>query len=129
MVGWRPDLADADTILLGEASADFAGRAVSPGDLDGDGQDDLVLSAYFADRGLYAQGAAYAMAGPFSGVYNMGDGATFLGGTSGLYAGMIVAGAGDIDGDGLQDLLVGGPLGGAIGEGEAYLLHGAPIAP
>ena len=50
------------------------------------------------------------------------------GGAAGDHAGYAVGAAGDVDGDGIADLLVGAykaSAGGAAGAGKVYLVHGA----
>jgi hypothetical protein len=63
--GWKADglchgPSDADVVLFGEASQDFAGWSVSDaGDLNQDGEDDLLIGAYGNDEGGSSAGAAY----------------------------------------------------------------------
>ena len=54
--------ADADVILVGEASQDFAGWSVADaGDLNQDGEDDLLIGAYGNDVDGTSAGAAYVV--------------------------------------------------------------------
>ncbi len=85
-------------------------RGASPGDLTGDGADDLVLA------GLDGDGVV--LAGPFSGAYTQADACCRLD------AGTVFAGV-DPDGDGARALLVGDP-GADADAGAAYLLA-APL--
>ena len=51
-------------MIVGEAAEDHAGFAVSsPGDLDSDGYDDLLIGAYWASPNGSQSGAAYALYG------------------------------------------------------------------
>ena len=92
------------------------------GDVDGDGTADLWLSA--PREGTFSRGergTVWLVKGPFSGAIDLATDAdaTFRG-TTDDNAGADVAGAGDVDGDGLPDLLAGAPYEGA--GGAAYLI-------
>ncbi len=117
-------LALADAKLIGEASADYAGRSLScAGDVDGDGNDDILVGAYGVDDA----GAAYLLYGPVSGNLDLsGADAKFVGETAGDAVGFSVSGAGDVNADGYADIIVGAHMEDEGGEsaGAAYLLHG-----
>ncbi len=116
--------AGADAWLEGEASRAFAGCAVAGvGDSDGDGLDDLLVGA----RGEESGGRAYLLLGPVSGQLSLAAAAAVMEGADAFdYAGGALAGPGDVDGDGLADLLVGayGNDAGGSNAGAAYLLLG-----
>ncbi|MCK6528353.1 integrin alpha [Myxococcota bacterium] len=112
--------ADADARLRGESSGndgdDNAGMSVAfAGDVGSDGWDDLVIGAWrndagcddLADGGCEDTGAAYVVFGPTYGEQDLADEVRLTGGAEFDYAGFTVAGAGDVDGDGFGDLLVG----------------------
>ena len=93
-------------------------------DLDGDG---LVLAEDCDDEdsGGYGAEAAYLVLGPISGNVDLSAADAKLIGENSLdLAGSSVSGAGDVDGDGFDDILVGawGEDSGGTGAGAAYLL-------
>ncbi|MCP4916248.1 MAG: hypothetical protein GY913_04940, partial [Proteobacteria bacterium] len=110
---------EADAWLLGEDMADAAGWSVAfAGDTNGDGLDDLLIGAIGHDGGGPEAGAAYLVHGPVFGEVLLEDADAVLTGESAFAnAGTAVASAGDVDGDGLDDLLIGAP-----GQDRAYVV-------
>lgn len=128
--------------LFGLAPNDHLGTAVSSvGDLNGDGFDDFGVSAPYADpNGIVGAGSAYII---FGGT-NPEQGVNGLDGTNGFRidgslpyerAGFSLSSAGDVNGDGFEDLLVGAPgdrnnpwdnydYGTPAGAGRAYVIFG-----
>jgi hypothetical protein len=122
---------------------DLAGSAVSGvGDVNGDGIDDLLIGAPGADSYDYNNvGSSYVVFGKtssFSNYMNVNDldgyvnGFVINGYDENESSGFSVSGAGDINGDGVTDLLIGAPS--QIGEsmpGTAYVVFGivVPIVP
>ena len=136
----------AGFVMNGAAAGDYAGEAVSgAGDVNGDGFDDLLIGAYGAEPTGTNSGAAYVMfggAGVGSGgaieLSTLDSSAGFVmnGAAMGDRAGDAVSGAGDVNGDGFNDLIIGAPqvdLNGLFNYGSAYLVFGArlnhPILP
>lgn len=106
------EMTDADNIITGVGASDFAGASMAGvGDVEGDGKADLIIGAKWADYGTVDDaGAAYlflssgklgSLPGTFAS-YDMG----FFGVENYDSAGEAVAGAGDVDADGKDDLLV-----------------------
>jgi Ca2+-binding RTX toxin-like protein len=133
-------------VIQGDVAFDEVGRSVaSAGDINGDGIGDLVIGAPYADDGGKAH-VVYGTTGTFGAAVTIGDntrqvvdlstlteaqGFTLLGDAMFDRAGFSVAAAGDINGDGIDDLVVGAPRGddGGSNAGEAYVVFGrGPIS-
>jgi hypothetical protein len=125
------DLSLADAKLVGEQGGDYAGASVSSaGDVDGNGHGDLLVGAYGNDEGGGDAGAAYVVLGPVTGTLDLSlADARLVGERSGDWAGILVSGAGDVDGDRRADLLVGAPTNdeGGPSAGAAYLIYGGGL--
>ena len=105
-------LAGAEAKLVGEVSLDRAGTALaSTGDVDGDGLGDIVVGAWGDSTVGSRSGAAYVLLGPVTGTIDLSAAdAKWTGETTGDRAGWSVDGGADLDGDGLDDTLVGAPM-------------------
>jgi len=129
-VGGTVPLAQADAVFLGEAPLDWAGHSLDgAGDVNGDGLDDLFIAAPYNDEADSQAGAQYLVYGTPSGTIDLANAdAKFLGEMIDDEAGMSVAGAGDVDGDGYDDLLVGSGYqdAGMTMSGAVYLILGGP---
>ena len=120
-------LTAADAELVGEGASDSAGGSVaSGGDVNGDGRDDVFVSAHGHDGTGPQQGAGYLVHGAVYGVVPLAlaDIKLARAGTTADLVGWTVASDGDVDGDGLDDLLLGahGDDEGGDGAGAAYLV-------
>jgi hypothetical protein len=122
--------------IVGENGGDYAGGSVSAaGDVNGDGIDDLIVGAPRNDSGGPAAGAAYVVFGRTGGFASPVDLADIATGSGGFkiqgenvedWAGYSVSAAGDVNGDRIDDLIVGAPLNdsGGTTAGAAYVVFG-----
>ena len=134
-------------IIQGDMAADRLGHSVSgAGDVNGDGIDDLIAGARFGGDGGTIAGEAYIIYGKagdgtqFGMAETGGEGRQVVDTTSLVPAdgfiihgdeadsnlGHSVSGAGDVNGDGLADLIVGANTDddGGNSAGEAYIVYG-----
>ena len=118
--------AAASGTVDGGSVEDRLGTSVAaPGDVNGDELADLLIGAYGEDTGGSGAGAAFLVLGPATGSIDADSAdASFWGEASEDWAGLMVSGAGDVDGDGLADLLIGADRNGASNAGAAYVVLG-----
>jgi FG-GAP repeat/RTX calcium-binding nonapeptide repeat (4 copies) len=125
-------------VLNGIDAYDLSGRSVSgAGDVNGDGFDDLIIGAVFADpNGNNAAGESYVVfgkSGGFTASLNLSaldgtNGFIFNGIDAGDLSGVSVSGAGDVNDDGFDDLIIGAERADPNGNssaGESYVIFGS----
>jgi Ca2+-binding RTX toxin-like protein len=121
--------------ISGEAAGDRSGASVaSAGDVNGDGFDDVIIGASFADPNGSQSGASYVVFGKAPdfasnlalSVLDGSNGFQINGEAEYDFSGSSVASAGDVNGDGFADLIIGAsgadPNGGS--SGASYVVFG-----
>lgn len=132
------DADDAEIILWGDAEDDAAGYAVTAADLDGDGYDEMIVTAYGqevtpSDSGtteLSDAGQVYVFYGSAD-AEDIGRDSNLSDDAAGLLSGTLAEGhfgcalanAGDINGDNRDDLLIGSCI--SLAKGAATLIYGS----
>ena len=120
--------------INGASAYDHAGISVSTaGDVNGDGLDDVIVGAWSDDSNGNYSDAGFVVFGKSDGTtvdlstVDLGTGGFAINGTTDFnLAGWSVSDAGDVNGDGLDDLIVGafgsGPN--SIGSGASFVVFG-----
>ena len=122
-------------VINGTVASDYSGWSVSAaGDVNGDGYADVIVGAHQADPNGTSSGRSYVVFGKPGGgsidlanVNNGVGGFAIQGERTGDLSGYSVSSAGDVNGDGLADVIVGSPEGdssGLFGDGRSFVVFG-----
>lgn len=124
-------------VIRGESAVDYSGFSVgAAGDINGDGIDDLLIGARYADpNGVNKAGRSYVLFGSDVGLpspFNLSN----IDGSNGFVingvgvednSGFSVSAAGDVNADGIDDLIIGAPFANSFGNvdaGSSYVVYG-----
>lgn len=112
----------------GTSGSNFGFSVHTAGDVDGDGFGDLLVGAFSEDDSLVDEGAAYLFRGTATGT-SLTHAWRYHSGQEGAGAGISLATAGDINGDGYDDVAVAVPFWDTAthqSAGKIAIFHGGP---
>jgi uncharacterized repeat protein (TIGR01451 family) len=116
-----------------QVSAGLGVSAITAGDVNGDGYADVIIGAIFYDNGETDEGMAFVWYGSASGLGTNGTPANAdwkaESDQDGAYLGASVSTAGDVNGDGYADILIGSVYydNDETDEGAAFVWYGSAI--
>ena len=108
-----------------QVNTNFGYSVTSAGDVNGDGYSDVIVGAPVFDNGQVNEGAAFVYHGSAAGIFLTSNWSA-EGNQGGALFGYSVSTAGDVNGDGYSDLIIGAPYfdNGQTDEGAAYVYYG-----
>lgn len=113
-----------------KAEAYMGNSVFTAGDMDGDGYADIIVGAYYYTNSESQEGAAYIFRGSKTGLKTYWDWRQESN-QANAYYGESVSLAGDVNGDGFSDVIVGAAYydNGQDNEGKCFLYYGEPRTP
>jgi FG-GAP repeat/FG-GAP-like repeat len=111
-----------------QVNAHYGYSVASAGDVNGDRFSDVVVGAYVYDNGQTNEGRAYLYLGSAAGLAAT-PAWTAEGNQAEAFYGRSVASAGDVNGDGYSDVVVGALFydNDQLDEGRVFVYHGSPL--
>jgi hypothetical protein len=121
-------LAPSWTRLGAQDSANYGFKAAGAGDVNGDGYGDVIVGAWLTDAPVLDQGQAFLYMGSAAGLDTLPAWTAKGEGVKAQF-GQWVNSAGDVNGDGFSDVIVGSNKfsGPGLNAGRAYVYLGSPL--
>ena len=125
-----PQTANA-TLISDQGNSHFGESVAGAGDVNGDGYADVMVAAKKYAAGQFEEGAAFVFHGSPTGVPSgsvLTADAVLQSDQELAQMGLRLSGAGDVNGDGYADVIIGARLydNGQEDEGAAFVFHGSP---
>lgn len=110
----------------GQSNSEFGWSVASAGDVNGDGYSDIIVGHHLYDNGQTNEGRVVVYHGSASGPSTTPSW-TYESNSASAQFGYCVSTAGDVNGDGYSDVIVGAPYldNGQTDEGRVYVFHGS----